>query len=99
MKAITTEEMKRIEKLAMLRLPAEKREEMAAALQRLLEYAETLDALDTEGVEPAVHLFTGENVLREDEPGEAFGVENTMSNAPEKENRYFVVPGTIAGKE
>ena len=99
MEVITTEQMKQIERLAMLALSEEKREEMAQALTRLIEYADTLKQVDTEGVLPAVHLFQGINVLREDEPGEVYRVEAITANAPLQKDGVFVVPKTIAGQE
>ena len=98
MKLETTEEIKRLESLSMLRLTEEDREAMVTSLQHLLQYVESLDALDTGDVPMAVHLFPAQCDLREDEPGEELGAEAVLSNAPEKKNGYVVVPATRSGR-
>ncbi|MEI3140856.1 MAG: Asp-tRNA(Asn)/Glu-tRNA(Gln) amidotransferase subunit GatC [Lawsonibacter sp.] len=42
---------------------------MAGELERILAYMDTLNTLDTCGVEPMSHVFPVKNVLREDEVG------------------------------
>lgn len=91
--------MAQIEKMAMLRLTEEKRSEMAAALQKLLEYADTMNQLDTEGVVPAVHLFREKSVLREDVLQDSLFSTVGIGHAPEQKTGCYVVPGTIHSRE
>ena len=64
---ITTELIDHISQLSRLRLPEEEKAKMAGNLEGILAYMDTLNTLDTSGVEPLSHVFPVKNVLREDE--------------------------------
>ena len=92
--------MSRIEKtdlthvaaLARLALSEDEIESMTADLERMLDYVATLDALETEGVEPTAHGFDLPTPLRPDVAGAPFDPELAMANAPAHEGSAFLVP-------
>ena len=52
--------------LAKLSVSVEEKAGVAKELDRILEYIETMNGLDTEGVEPMSHVLPVSNVFRED---------------------------------
>ncbi len=81
--------------LAKLELTGEERERIRTDMEKMLSYIDMLGELDTEGEEPAVHIFPVENVFREDVVTNGDGSGETLRNAPEEESRMFVVPRTV----
>lgn len=92
---VSLEEVDRIASLSMLSLTQEKRLMLQQNLSEILEHAEKLNELDTEGVEPTTYILRQENVLREDEPGKIWERVLLLKNAPEKEDGYFAVPKVV----
>lgn len=64
-------------------------------MERMLDYIDTLNELDTEGIEPLSHVFPVHNVFREDVVTNGDGSEDTLKNAPVRAERSFKVPKTI----
>jgi len=63
---ITDETIEYVGILAKLELSAEEKEQAKKDMANMLDYIDTLSALDTEGVEPMSHVFPVNNVFRED---------------------------------
>ncbi len=81
--------------LAKLELSDEEKEESKKDLERMLDYVDELNELDTSGVEPMSHVFPVNNVFREDVVTNGDGSVDTLKNAPESKDGGFVVPKTI----
>lgn len=92
---VSLEEVDRIASLSMLSLTQEKRLMLQQNLSDILEHAERLNELDTEGVEPTTYILKQENVLRADKPGKEWERIELLKNAPEKEDGYFAVPKVV----
>ena len=92
---VSLEEVDRIASLSMLSLTEEKRLMLQQNLSDILEHAERLNELDTEGVEPTTYILKQENVLRVDAPGKEWERKEVLKNAPEKEDGYFAVPKVV----
>lgn len=84
-----------VAQLAMLKLSDEEKDHSAAELERILAYVDTLNAMDTRGVEPMSHAFPVFNVLREDCVAEATPREEILHNAPAQKDGCFLVPRTV----
>lgn len=82
--------------LAKLELSAEEKVQAKKDMGEMLAYIDKLNELDTEGVEPMSHVFSVDNVFREDVVTNRDGSADTLSNAPEKKEGGFKVPKTIA---
>ena len=89
--------MENIEILAKLSMSEDEREEMRTELEKILDYVEKLNELDTENVEAASHIFPLENVFREDTVVNGDSREEMLANAPEVKEGQYVVPKTIGG--
>ena len=81
--------------LAKLELSAEEKEQAKSDMGRMLDYIDKLGELDTTGVEPMSHVFSVENVFREDVVTNGDERERLLSNAPQEEGGMFVVPRTF----
>ena len=86
----------RIAELARLDLsdPAE-RETMLAGMQRVIDFVEKLNEVDTTGVEPLIFLTEETDVLRDDIAMSATTQEEALRNAPLKDSDYFKVPRVV----
>ena len=81
--------------LAKLELSDEEKEAAKADMEKMLDYIDTLNELDTSGVEPMSHVFPVQNVFREDVVTNSDGREDTLANAPQRKEDSFEVPRTI----
>ena len=64
-------------------------------MESVIDFANALNALDTEGVPVREHLVPTSNVFREDVVKESLSREAALSNAPLKEDGYFKVPKVL----
>jgi aspartyl-tRNA(Asn)/glutamyl-tRNA(Gln) amidotransferase subunit C len=64
-------------------------------LGKILEYVETLNSVDTDGVSATFHAISITNAFREDEEGSHLDREKSLANAPETDEGHFVVPKII----
>lgn len=81
--------------LAKLELSGQEKEDAKADMEKMLDYIDTLNELDTEGIEPMSHVFPVSNVFREDVAVNGDGSADTLANAPLKKDGSFEVPKTI----
>ena len=84
--------MLHVAKLARLRLTDDEVERMAGELSKILEYVETMNELDLDGVEPTSHVVDLTNVLREDVPRPSLDRETALEQAPDAAEGGFRVP-------
>lgn len=81
--------------LAKLELSEEEKEQAKKDMANMLDYIDTLNELDTSGVEPMSHVFPVHNVFREDVVTNGDESDKTLQNAPEEKDNMFVVPRTF----
>lgn len=81
--------------LAKLELSQEEKEQAKADMGRMLDYIDKLNELDTAGVEPMSHVFSVENVFREDVVTNGDEREKILENACSEKDGMFVVPRTF----
>ena len=82
----------KVAKLARIALDAESLELYAAQLGLILEHAERVQAIDTEGVPPTAHPFPTTNAFREDEVAPSLDRDEVLAQAPDPVDGYFQVP-------
>ena len=82
--------------LAKLELSGEEREQAKADMGRMLDYIDKLNELDTDGVEPMSHIFSAQNVFREDVVTNGDERGKILSNAPSEKDDMFVVPNVMS---
>lgn len=67
-------------------------------LNRILNFMESLNELDTNNVEPLIYMTDEQNVFRKDEVKQEVSHEEALKNAPKKDSDYFRVPKVIEQK-
>lgn len=90
--SLTAEDVRKVARLARLKLSEAEVEIYARQLGDVLKYIDLLNEIDTEGVEPLAHPIELSNVLRSDAPAPSLPREAALSNAPKADGRYFLVP-------
>ena len=89
---ISSEEVAHVARLAQLALSEDELDAFTSQLAAVLDHAADLEALNVDDIEPSTHPFPLKNVLRVDEPGEGFEIEEVLEGAPEVEEHQFRVP-------
>ena len=95
MTKITIDEVKHVANLARLAITEEEAEKFTNQLDKIIGFAEQLNELDTDNVEPTSHVLDIKNVMREDIAQAGLPVEEVLKNAPEHENGQIRVPSII----
>ena len=94
-KIISEAQVAHVARLARLALDADEQRRFTEQLNAILTYVEQLNEVPTEDVEPTAHVFDVVNVYRADEPHRTLTADAALSNAPETEQRFFVVPRIV----
>ena len=84
-----------VARLARLTLTTEEKARIGEQLAKILTYIDTLNRLDTEGVEPTTHAVPVVNVMRDDEVGPCLPPDEALANAPDRVDGFFRVPRII----
>ena len=87
--------MDNVEILAKLALSPQERQKAMDEMEKILDYVEKLNELDTDEAEPLVHILPEVNVFREDVVTNGDGREESLANAPQKKDGQYVVPKTV----
>lgn len=96
---VTDEMLAKMAKLARLKVKEEEKDKLKADLTQILDWVEKLKEVDTEGVEPLIHMTDEINRLREDVVENQLTQAQALSNAPESDGEFFRVPKVINPKD
>ncbi len=92
---ITDEMIDYIGILARLELSGEEKETAKTEIEKIINYMDILNTLDTEGIEAMSHAFPVKNVFREDVVEPSVDRETILKNAPDEKDGCFKVPKTV----
>jgi len=92
---ITKEEVMYVADLARLDLDDASVEKFVEQIGVILEYVDTLNRVDTQGVQPTSHAISLTNAFREDTEAVHLPRDKALYNAPAEEDGNFVVPKVI----
>ncbi len=93
--ALTRNDVEQIANLARLELTGTQTAMYQQQLSDILNYADMLDQLDLEGVEPTTQAVTMRNVLRADVVETTLTMDEVLANAPQKANNQFVIQAVL----
>lgn len=93
--SITLKDVEHVANLARLALTDAEKAQFTDQLNAILKYAEKLNELDTDNVEPTTHVLPITNVLRDDENRESLPIEKVLLNAPDEEDGQIKVPAVL----
>ena len=92
---LTHEQVVGIAELARLDLTEVEFSLFREQLSEVLEYAERLQALDTDAIPPTATVLPARNVMRADEPRPSLTREEILANAPEAKDGCFQVQAIL----
>ncbi|MDE2293484.1 MAG: Asp-tRNA(Asn)/Glu-tRNA(Gln) amidotransferase subunit GatC [Elusimicrobia bacterium] len=95
--ALSAEDVRKVARLARLKVSGGELARFQGQLERVLEHMADLGGLSLDDVAPTAHALGLTNVLREDVPADASVAarEALMANFPEREGPYLKVPKVI----
>lgn len=85
-------DIRKVAKLARIALSEEELEEYSRQLGDILEHAEQVQSLPTEGVEPTSHPLPMVNAFRQDVVTGSLTRDDVLDQAPDAADGYFRVP-------
>lgn len=81
--------------LAKLQFEGEEKEAIKLDMQRILEFMDKLNEVDTDNVEPLKYMTEEHLRLRPDVAKTTITKADALKNAPEKDSDYFKVPTVL----
>ena len=92
---ITEKDIEHVANLARLNLTKEEKLKMTEELAAIIDFADKLNELDTNGVEPTAHVLPISNVFRKDEVKPSLDRDLIVANAPSVEDGCVRVPKVV----
>ena len=89
----------KIAKLSKLKFNEEEGELILKDMNKMLDFIGQLNELDTDDIEPLVHMSDEVNKLRKDINKEETSQKEALKNSPEKDSTYFKLPKVLAKKQ
>ncbi len=96
---ITKETIEHVAHLGRLELEPQEIELYTQQIDKILQYMEALNSLNTDGVESTSHAVPMDSVFREDAVKDSLAVDDSLKNAPERTGSFFKVPPIIEVEE
>jgi aspartyl-tRNA(Asn)/glutamyl-tRNA(Gln) amidotransferase subunit C len=93
--AINEDDVKKIAKLARLKLSDSEVKLYQGQLLKILDSMTELGKLDTSAVPPTTSVLGVSNIMREDEPKPFADTEALLANAPQRDGPYYKVRKVI----
>ncbi len=92
---ITKEEVEHVSSLAHIELTEEEKILFTEQFNDILEFFKKIDEADTENVPPTYHVLDLVDIYRQDEAEKSLSTEETLKNAPRKEDSFFKSPRIV----
>lgn len=93
--SITLKDVEHVANLARLELSDAEKSQFTDQLNAILKYAEKLNELNTDDIEPTSHVLPITNVMRDDVRKESLPIEKVLLNAPDEEDGQIKVPAVL----
>ncbi len=85
----------KVSNLARIKINNDQLSTISNELESVIEWIDTLNEVNTDGVEPIANVSGQKLPLREDKVTDGGYSEKILNNAPEKESGFFVVPKVV----
>jgi aspartyl-tRNA(Asn)/glutamyl-tRNA(Gln) amidotransferase subunit C len=93
--SVDVETVKRVARLARIRVSDEEAEPLAGELNAILGFVAQLDEVDVTGVEPMTSVLPMPMKKRPDAITEGASADDILANAPARDGDFFVVPKVV----
>ena len=97
--SLSIEEVKKIAKLARIELTSVEEQRHAATISTVLDFVNTLNEVDTEGVEPTAQVTGLEDVVREDVSRNCETKKELLAQMPQVSVGLLKVPAVFGDSE
>ena len=87
--------VRRVARLARIRVPEERLEPLAGELNGILNWIEQLNEVDVEGVEPLTSVVEATLTMRDDVVTDGGRLDAVLANAPRSADGFFIVPKVV----
>lgn len=84
--------------LAKLEFDAAAKENIVKDLNKVLAFVDKLNELDTDNIEPLTYMSDETNITRKDVVKQVISQKEALSNAPQKDSDYILVPKVLGSK-
>lgn len=81
--------------LSKLKFNKEEAELISEDLSKMVNFINQLNELETDGIEPLIHMNEEVNNWREDKLGDILDQEKALANSPVKDSTYFKLPKVL----
>tara|TARA_S200000501_G_scaffold77990_1_gene69783 strand:- start:913 stop:1206 length:294 start_codon:yes stop_codon:yes gene_type:complete len=95
MERISSDEVKKVALLARLELNENEIKQHAGHLEKILDYINQLEEINTDNIPCTTRAIEVINVMRKDEKKDYQNSEELLDLAPSRENKFFKVPKII----
>jgi aspartyl-tRNA(Asn)/glutamyl-tRNA(Gln) amidotransferase subunit C len=85
----------RLSNLARLEFNGNEKNEIRQDMERMLQFIDKLNEIDTTGVSPLIHVHEGLHPMREDLVQQDITTKEALQNAPDHDTDYFRVPRVV----
>ena len=85
----------KVSNLARIKINSDQLSTISNELESVIEWIDTLNEVNTDGVEPIANVSGQKLPLREDKVTDGGYSGKILNNAPEKESGFFVVPKVV----
>ncbi|EJO5347707.1 Asp-tRNA(Asn)/Glu-tRNA(Gln) amidotransferase subunit GatC [Clostridium botulinum] len=93
--SVSKKDVEYVAELARLEFTEDEKDNFVNDLNKILNYMEKLDELNTDDVDIVVNPYYIENKYREDNVEESMELKEVLDNAPESLEEYVIVPKVI----
>jgi aspartyl-tRNA(Asn)/glutamyl-tRNA(Gln) amidotransferase subunit C len=92
---IERQEVEHVARLARLKVTDEDVSSLTLQMNNILTYIDKLSELDTSDIEPMAHALSLPTPFRQDVAKPSLNIDESLANAPERNNNFLVVPKVI----
>lgn len=92
---ITKDQVLYVAALARLKLKPEEEEKFIGNMTDIINFADKLNELDVDGIQPTASALKIQNVYREDKREASYPREEILKNAPSQADGCFLVPKIV----
>lgn len=92
---ITPENVRHVAQLARIALTDEQIGVIGRQLNDIVEYVAQLKEINTNNIEPTSHVIPLKNIFREDAKSPSLPRQEMLKNAPDCNERFYIVPKII----
>ena len=93
--SLTSQDVEKVANLARLELTHAGKAQYLEQLTAILDYANMLNDLNIDGIEPTVHAITRQSVMRDDVAVPGLSIDDVLFNVPKQAQNQFLIQSVL----